>query len=343
MFDDIRELVDSSHKILIIQADNPDADSLGSALALEQLLGELGKQTYLYCGVTIPEYLKYMTGWDRVFDKIPSQFDLSIIVDTSAYDLLSKLQAGQNVRALHDKPCVVLDHHAETENDIPFADIVVNRPDASSTGELIYNIASELGWNIDSVSGANMLQAILGDTQGLTNESAHANTYRVVADLLENGVNRAELEDKRREFTKMDPRIFHYKAELIQRTEFHAEGMLAIVTIPQQEINDYSSLYNPAPLIQNDMLQTRGVLVAVVIKSYDDGRMLGSIRCNLSAPIASDLALPFGGGGHAHAAGFKITDGRTLQEAKTECIRTATELLNQLDRNRSDEAIRYTF
>jgi bifunctional oligoribonuclease and PAP phosphatase NrnA len=60
------EIVDAARKIVIVQADNPDADSLGSALALEHILGDLGKEPYLYCGVDMPGYLRYMSGWDRV-------------------------------------------------------------------------------------------------------------------------------------------------------------------------------------------------------------------------------------------------------------------------------------
>ncbi len=55
--DKIRELLTAAQAIVIMQADNPDADSLGSALALEQIFGEIGKEPYLYCGVQIPDYL----------------------------------------------------------------------------------------------------------------------------------------------------------------------------------------------------------------------------------------------------------------------------------------------
>lgn len=76
--------ISAANKILVIQADNPDSDSLGSALALESILGEQGKYVWMYCGVDIPMYLRYFSGWDRVTAELPSEFDLSIIVDTSS-------------------------------------------------------------------------------------------------------------------------------------------------------------------------------------------------------------------------------------------------------------------
>ncbi len=62
----IQNITDQAENIVIIQADNPDADSLASALALEQILGDMGKKVHLYCGVSIPSYLRYLEGWDRV-------------------------------------------------------------------------------------------------------------------------------------------------------------------------------------------------------------------------------------------------------------------------------------
>ena len=125
------------------------------------------------------------------------------------------------------------------------------------------------------------MSSILGDTQGLSNELASPLTYRLMADMIEAGVDRPALEELRREFGKMPSEIFRYKAALINRTEFSTDGRLAHVTIPQEEINQYSPLYNPAPLIQGDLLQTTGVAVAIVFKTYSDGRVTGAIRAAL--------------------------------------------------------------
>src|ERR1700712_1833431 len=83
----IAGLIGDAQKIVVVQADNPDADSLGSALALEHILGDMGKSVALYCGVDTPGYLRYIAGWDRVLSELPSSFDLSIIVDASTYTL----------------------------------------------------------------------------------------------------------------------------------------------------------------------------------------------------------------------------------------------------------------
>jgi len=329
-FDQVASILADSQRVLVIQADNPDADSLGSALALEALLEEQGKHVWLQCSVDVPGYLRHMAGWDRVTRELPSQFDATIIVDASTMTLLDIFKDTAVRGAVASKPVIVLDHHAVTDNPIEFASVVINRPDLSSTGELIYLLAGQLGWGVSVDAATQIMHSILGDTQGLANELAKASTYRVMADLVELGVSRPELEEARREMSKMPEVIFRYKADLIKRTEFYADGKLAVVTVPQHEINDYSPLYNPAPLIQFDTLQTEGVLLSIVLKQYDSGRVTAAIRANQSAPVAGELAGRMGGGGHAYASGFKIEDGTSYGDVKARCLAEATELLQSI-------------
>lgn len=327
----IQTIIQNAHKIVIIQADNPDADSLGSALALEHILGELGKEPVLYCAVDMPGYLRYMQGWDRVQPELPKQFDASIVVDASTMTLLERLVKSGQQSWVAAKPCVVLDHHETVENPVQFATVTINDSGRSSAGELIYHVAKQLDWPMPVAAQECLMSSILGDTQGLSNKLASADTYRVMAEMVEAGVDRPTLEELRRQFGKMPADIYRYKADLISRTEFSLDGRLALVSIPQGEINKYSPLYNPAPLIQGDMLQVSGVAVAIVVKTYDDGRITGAIRTNPAFGIAADLAESLGGGGHANASGFKITSGKKLADVIELCNTKTEELLAGLD------------
>ena len=328
--DQIQSIVQNAQRIVIVQADNPDADSLGSALALEHILGDLGKEPLLYCGVEMPTYLRYVEGWDRVSSELPRQFDASIVVDASTVTLLEKLQLSGQQQWLASKPCIVLDHHAEVSNPIPYATITLNDPTRSSTGELIYRLSQQLGWTLSVQAQTLAMVAMLGDTQGLSNQLTGAETYRIMAEMTEAGVDRAHLEEKRREAGKMPAVIFKYKARLIERTELLADGRLALVRVPQGEIAEYSPLYNPAPLVQGDMLQTAGIVVSIVVKTYDDGKITAAIRCNHGAGIAAQLAESFGGGGHAFASGFKLQGGSSWEDVRQRCINKVTELLDGL-------------
>ena len=340
--DQIKTLLDGAQSIVILQADNPDADSLGSALGLESILGDLGKETYLYCAVDIPGYLHYLPGWDRVNHELPKNFDASIIVDCSTLVLFERLRDSGEMGWVAAKPSVIIDHHATVDNKIDFATVELLDDRASSSSEVVYNLATQLKWTVSPIAGASLMTGILGDTQGLSNDLARAHTYRVMAELVEGGVNRPLLEEQRREYNRMAPEIFRYKGKLIERTDFDAAGRIASVVVPQTEINTYSPLYNPVPLIQNDMLLTAGVCLSIVFKQYDDGKVTAAIRANNGYGIADKVAEHMGGGGHPYASGFKQVTARPFNEIKSECIAFATELLNNLAGEQSDETIQYT-
>ena len=324
----IEAAVKAAGTIVVVQADNPDADSLASALALEQILGDLGKEVSLYCGVDMPSYLRYMPGADRVISDMPKQFELSIIVDTSSDSLLEQLDKTGAKAWLAAKPAIIIDHHA-TKPTINFASIIANHK-AVATGELIYELAKQLGWPLNRQANELIAMAILSDSLGLTSEATTARAIHVIAELVESGVDLAELENARRQTMRREPELIPYKGRLLERVEFLADGRLALVTIPQEEIDKYSPLYNPPMLVLDDMRLAIGVDVAAAFKTYRDGKVTCKIRSNYGKGVSDKLAEHFGGGGHPYAAGFKIQNGREYSDIKAEFVETAARLLDEL-------------
>lgn len=327
----VAKILHEAQRIVILQADNPDGDSMGSALALEQILGDLGKDPTLYCGVEIPTYLRYLSGWDRIQKDLPEQFDASIIVDTSADSLLENLAASGQRGRLGTKPCIVIDHHA-VELTIPFASVVCNK-EAVATSEVIYELAKQLDWPLNHPAKEMIATAIMADSLGLVTEATSARSIHIIAELVENGVSLADLEHARRELMRKSPELVHYKGKLLQRVEYFANNRIAIVTIPWEEIETYSPEYNPSMLVMEDMRMTTATQIAIAFKIYNDGKITGKIRANQGAPIANELAQHFGGGGHKYASGFKIQDGRPFNEIKSDCIAKTTELLDNFKQN----------
>jgi phosphoesterase RecJ-like protein len=322
------KLIEEATSVVIVQADNPDSDSLGSALAFEQILLTLNKPSFLYCSSDMPSYLHYLEGWDRVEKSLPNNFDLSVIVDASTSSLLEKLEHQQQIKKLKAQPCLVIDHHEVVENQINFATVLINDFKSSSTGEVIYNLAKQTNLHLNNQALINIMAAILGDTQGLSNQLASSQTYKIMAEMLDLGISRAELEEKRRQWSKMPETIYRYKAELIKRTELDLKSKSAVVVIPYKEITEFSPLYNPVALIQNDMLQITDIEVAIVLKTYPEGKITGAIRSNLNYPVAGQLADKFGGGGHSNASGFKIDNCGNLADLKHRLIIELGNLIN---------------
>lgn len=325
----IREILDSAQRVVVLQADNPDGDSLGSALALEQILGDMDKEPILYCGVDIPAYLRYLDGWDRIVKDLPTQFDAAIIVDTGADSLFEQLDKNGQKGWLRTKPVIVIDHHS-TEASIDFAQVILS-PTAVATGEVIYELAKQLNWPLNHTAKEMIATAIMADSLGLVTEATSARSIHIIGELVEAGVSLAELEHARRELMRKDPDLIRYKGELLQRIEYFHDNQIAVITIPWEEIERYSAQYNPSMLVLDDMRMTTGTHLAIAFKTYGaSNRITAKIRANQGYAIADKLAEHFGGGGHPYASGFKVQDGRSFADIKTECIQIASELLDKL-------------
>lgn len=324
----IARILENARHVVIMQADNPDGDSLGSALAMEHIIGDMGKEPYLYCGVHIPDYLHHMPGWDRVSNELPAQFDITIIVDTSADSLFSVLNSTKGRSAVGSKPCIVLDHHA-VEPDIPYASVVLS-PQAVATGEVIYELAAQLKWPLSLEAKKLLVSSIMSDSLGLTSEGTSGRSIHIIGELVESGVSIAELENNRRELMRKSAELTAYKGELLQRIEYFADGRIAVIHIPWPEIERYSHDYNPSMLVIDDMRFTAGVDIAIAFKTYKEDKVTAKIRANFGRTVAGDLAKHFGGGGHPYASGFKIEDGRPYEAIKKETVEVAARLLDGL-------------
>lgn len=305
MFESAKKLIDGAQKIIVIQAENPDGDSLGSAVALEEILSDLRKDVVLYCPVDIPKYLRYIKGWDRVVNDFDTSANLAIIVDTAADVLLSKVLETPGVRHfLETRPVLVIDHHS-TDGNLTF-DHTILEADAVATGQVIYELATNAGWTINAQAAEDILIAIMSDSLGLTTPNVTPECFFVAGKLAELGASNAAIEERRREFMKKSPEILAYKGKLIERIEYLLDGKLALVHVPFEEITAYSDAYNPGALIGDELRLVENVALSCVIKTYPDGKLTARLRGNL--PIAEAVAGYFGGGGHAYAAGFRVHD-----------------------------------
>ena len=326
MFDETIKLINDANKIIVIQAENPDGDSLGSALALEEILGDLGKNVILYCPVEIPKYMRYINGWDRVVKDFDDTADLAIIVDTTAEVLLTKVLEAPGVRHyLETNKVLAIDHHI-TKSNLSFEHVLLTA-EAVATGEVIYNLAINAKWQINKQAAENLLIAIMSDSLGLTVQSVNADTFFIAGELTKLGASNYESENRRREYMKKSQEILKYKGELIGRIEYYLDGKLALVRIPWDDIKTYSDQYNPSALVLDEMRLVENVEVGVAIKTYPDGRLTGKLRSNL--PISATIAGYFGGGGHEYAAGFRVYE--SIDTIIPELLNATEKALHEAD------------
>lgn len=333
MYDKFIEFLKGKHRLCIIQAENPDGDSVGSAIALDYILKD--SENTMFCPVDIPRYLHYYPDWSRIDSEFDWKADGYIIVDTASEILLSRLLEDSAIRnCLYTKPVFVLDHHV-TEDDLSFPHeaIIESLP---ACADLIYKIAKAHNLPINKIAASALYAAIAADTLGLVSPAITADTMYDMGDLIALGAEPAVLEEERREYIKRSQHVMRYKATLIDRTEFFLDGRLAMVHIPFNEIQEYSDEYNPNILILEELRLVRGVDVAIAVKTYPDGKVTGKVRT--TKPFAEIIAGYFGGGGHPYAAGFRTYD-TSYSEVEHDVIKMLPDLLKEYKGNDGQQSL----
>lgn len=298
-YSDLALAIKKATTVLLLQPDSPDSDSLGSALGLEEILGDLGKQTVMYSYKQPEPYLQTQEGWDRISQDLPKTFDLVILVDTGSPALI-KSALEHHFQALTARPMWIIDHHV-TRSDFGFATEQIVEP-ACAAAEIITNIALDLGWPINERAAAKLATALLADSLNLTTPYTTARSVRMLAELVDHGANLFDLYTQKRVTSALSPDLLHLKGKLLQSVEFHAGGALAIAEITPDVVARYKDEHEPYTLILSDMQWTRGVELVAVFKNY--GTKI-NVPMRSSFGFAGPVATLMGGGGHESAAAYR--------------------------------------
>jgi phosphoesterase RecJ-like protein len=214
----VKTALESAKRVVVMQADNPDGDSLSSALALETLLGQMGKDVVLYCSIDVPNHLRYLEGWDRVQKDFPSQYDVVFVVDCGYWKLFNNFlkNYGQG-RLPKDKLIIINEHKPEQDMDCA---ISIQDTEAVSSGHIIFELFAAMGQAIDKTAATFIASSIMADTLGFTSEVVvdKPRVFEVMAELVRSGLNLGELQDKRFEQMKISAEMLKYRGELITQT-----------------------------------------------------------------------------------------------------------------------------
>jgi phosphoesterase RecJ-like protein len=309
IYNDIKKLVDEAQTILILQPDNPDGDSMGSALGLEEILGDLGKTPFMFSYKPSETYLRLNEGWDRVSQTFPKAFDLTILVDTASPTLLINTLEKHGAE-LSKRPAIVIDHH-NSRSEMGFITHELIQPTSASTGEQIVQLAEANEWPINQQAATKLAAAIISDSLNLTVAMTSYETVAALASCVKAGANLSEMNTKKREANALTVEEITLKANLLSKVEYLFDGRLALAAIDAETMTKYKDAHDPCDLIIWDMQWVKGVEVAAVFKHYGT-----KIKCSMRAkrPIAAKLAEQFDGGGHDRAAAFRA-EGTDMEQA----------------------------
>ena len=291
-------------RTLIIFHVHSDADAVGSAFALRELFRMMGIQSYCACAEEFPERLAFLT--DGVQGSVLLEDDMRLDYERIiSVDSANPAQLGELFNRLHKDIDIMIDHHASGS---PYADNYIDT-NAAATGEIIYRIAKrlvEMGeiYDIPTRVINCVYAAISSDTGGFRFSNATPDTYWLGAELIELGVDHAEI--NRLLFECKSLTQIRVEGEAAKRLRTCAEGKVAWVSIPYSLREELSAEDEHLGTVIDVARSLAGVEVALSIRENADRTTYRvSMRSSTDFDVSYICAL-FGGGGHKSAAGCTV-------------------------------------
>ena len=295
--DNILEEIQNAQSILILTHESPDGDAIGSSLAMNLALKELGKNP----DVIIPECprnFEFLAGADEIKKEGTNKnYDLAIAVDCATIERLN----GWRNYFEEAKTTINIDHHAKNGM---FGDYNYVDPASPACAQILIIVLEALKVKIDKIIGSCLLTGIITDTGGFKYQGVSAETFQFVAWLLQTGVNVSEVYKKA--FQIRTRSSFELSRIAMNRLEFLEDGKIAFTYITKQDEKDVNAEPGDHEGIVERGRDIEGVEVSVFLRQREDKTFKISLRSNNYVNV-SDIAILFGGGGHIRAAGCKLS------------------------------------
>lgn len=312
------ELIHSGTRFLLTSHIRPDGDSIGSELAMRMILRSLGKEVRIINAHATPPALCFLDPESeiRAFAELSEEerawietINVIMSLDTSSWAQLGEMgEVFRNCKARK----IVLDHHT-IGNDLG-AEMFVN-PASEATGALVFSAAKALNVALTPGIAVSLFVAIATDTGWFRFSSVRAETFRIIAEVIEAGAQPDEIYRELYENESLG------RMRLIGRTlekiESYMDGKIVCTWIELSDFEQAGALASDSEDIVNMSLQIAGTKFAVILVEQKSGGFKISFRsrCDLDC---SRIASFFGGGGHKRAAGASIV--APLKEAKEKVL-----------------------
>jgi phosphoesterase RecJ-like protein len=291
---------------------NADGDGVGSEIGLWHLLRARGVPATIANPTGIPERFDFLVpegadASDRAVREI-ERADAIVVLDIGDLSRLGDLGHVVRHRAV---PTACIDHHVSPGSLPPGPRLVA--PEATATAELVFDLASALGWPLAPESARALYVGILTDTGGFRFSNTSARALRVAAALLERGVDPEGIYEA--VYASAPEGRVRLTAEVLQTLVVEPELGLAWVTVPPDALERHQATADDLDGIVEFPRSIAGVRLALLFRQIANGRIKVSFR-SMGAVDVAELAHQFGGGGHKKAAGASFEGSMGEVEAK---------------------------
>jgi phosphoesterase RecJ-like protein len=308
---ELSKLFSSSENILIICHINPDGDSVGAQLALYHYFKANDKNVSLMAPNNIQEFLKWMDGAGQinVFIKdrkksrtLIDRADLIVMLDFNQANRLG--EAEDSVMASKAKK-LIIDHHLDPED---FADLIISDPSKCSTSELVHELICEINGAIfmNKPYAEALYVGIITDTGNFEHGSYSSRTFRIVAELLDSGIDKEKIINLIYNNFSSD-RLRLQGFALNQRMVVITELKTAYIYLSKDDLKGYNHMKGDTEGFVNMPLSIKGINFSALFIEKDNFIKL-SFRSKGQFPSNEFASIYFSGGGHLNASGGEYTD-----------------------------------
>ena len=313
--EEIIRIVQGAESFVLMTHLHPDGDALGSLFGLAEILEGMGKKVFRYLEEPVSHLYDFLPGCTladtnlvalQKFVTIASGNVVAISLDCGDCDRLGR----EKKDLLNLAPLLVIDHHRGHRE---FGDFRWLDSARSSTGEMVYELAMELGAELSCSAAFNIYVAISTDTGSFRYENTSPRTLRIAADLVACGVHPEEVAGHVYDnFTLQRLRLME---QVLATLELFESDQLAFISVTNKMFEECGAESGDTEGFINYPRALRSVKVAVFLKESQDGGVSVSLRAKGGCDVA-EVAATFGGGGHRNAAGFRMS-GKGVKQVQS--------------------------
>ena len=320
----LKKIIDEHNSFLLSTHVNPDADALGSELAFYLLLKKLGKKVKVVNYSSTPYNLEFLDE-EKIIEKFDEQIHKNIFDEAEVFILLDLNQANRIVKMESGfrefkgiKVCI--DHHQDPEN---IFDNYCGSTDYSATSEIIYEFIEQTKIvEIDYAIALQLYAGIMTDTGSFRFDRTNPRIHRIMAELLETGVNPTIVYDKIYDQFKF-ARV-KLLGEALSTIELDSTKQIASMSIKREVMTRTGATEADIDGFVNYCLTIQNVRIGILLYELKDGLKI-SFRSKEDIPV-NKLAVEFGGGGHTNASGTRLYN-TNIEEYKEKVIKAAQRYL----------------
>ena len=305
------------HRIFLITAhERLDGDALGSELALCHMLRNLGKEAVVYNQDPTPGKYLFLPGSEGIVHELPplDPFEVAFILDCSELD-----RVGEESARIGTIPNLVnIDHHVSNGG---FCDVRLIDPQASSTGELIFRLARDMGLAVTGEMATCLYTAILTDTGGFRYGNTRRGALLTAADLVAGGADPQWISEN--VYEADPPAKLRLLAATLPTLTLEEGGRVGSLVVTQKALADAGALPEHTEGFVDLPRSIRGVEISIIYAELPDGCFKLSLRSKGKVNVER-VARAFGGGGHINAAGCRVEGELSeIRRRVIEAIRTS--------------------